>query len=98
MQSSMLLKDVVKDLKAQMDTINIKSLDVTNLKKEYSAFVELYNINETKQTSLIDAQKNKIDLLLSTVEAQKNKIDLLTGSNNTMQLKINNLEEQLKYS
>ena len=41
-------KDVIKTIKEQLDNYSTKSLEVTNLKKEYSIFAEKTNENITK--------------------------------------------------
>ena len=77
------LKDIVKEMKAQLDVLSEKSLDVSNLKTEYTKFVELNNEN------IIKLQKS--------IEQQKNKSDLLISSNASMEKAINEIKEDIKY-
>ena len=55
-------KDVIKTLKDQIDTYAVKSLEVSNLKKEYSAFAEKTNENISKLLTQHENQKQKLDL------------------------------------
>lgn len=75
MEEKKTVRDVLIKLKSDIDSIDLKTLDVKTLKQDYSDFKIQYNKNEEVQNVKLKEFSDKLSLLSSVISTNQTALN-----------------------